>query len=553
MSHQHDDQVKPDTVFHEHASDPEKAMSITSDAPNKQATQGMDAAMAFLAANENHEPITDEENRRVLWKIDSRLMPAMAVIYFLQQLDKASLSYSSVFNIQADAHLVGQDYSWLSSIVYFAQIVFQPLSVWALVRLPVNLWLGICVMSWGAFECILAACTNFGGLAAVRFLLGGAEASVAPIFIVVTSMWWARREQPLRTNIWYSMNGISMILGSLLTYGLGHIKSDRMKPYQIIFLTCGLLTIVLALPIVLTFPARPDTARFFNDNEKRIALERIRLNNTGTKNNQFKWGQIRELFLDPKSWLWFCMIFCISLVSGGISAFGPMLLKGFGLSSFQTILYNMIPGAIAIVSNLLSAWAITHFQIKSVVLFIVSLFPLAGAAGLYALPHTAENQKKLLAIYFILQVYQSVTGVIFSWSASNTAGHTKKSANTAMIYVGLCVGNIVGPQLYKADEAPEYRRGLIANLICLTILSSLIAITGLYLAFLNRRNIKRRRANGKTGAVVDYSLVSSKKWAEMREKQAAADKAEGKEGEQHGSQAFMDLTDLQNEDFIFSL
>lgn len=46
-------------------------------------------------------------------------------------------------------------------------------------------------------------------------------------------------------------------------------------------------------------------------------------------------------------------MFCISLVSGGISTFGPLILRGFGLSTFQTILYNMIPGAIGIASNLM--------------------------------------------------------------------------------------------------------------------------------------------------------------------------------------------------------
>jgi hypothetical protein len=49
----------------------------------------------------------------------------------------------------------------------------------------------------------------------------------------------------------------------------------------------------------------------------------------------------------------FFSVFCISLVSGGITSFGPLILQGFGLNQFQTILYNMIPGAIGIVSNIM--------------------------------------------------------------------------------------------------------------------------------------------------------------------------------------------------------
>lgn len=67
-------------------------------------------------------------------------------------------------------------------------------------------------------------------------------------------------------------------------------------------------------------------------------------------------------------------VFCISFLSGGIGTFGresrvvnwlviafgeavltetALILQGFGLGQFQTILYNMIPGAISIVSNIL--------------------------------------------------------------------------------------------------------------------------------------------------------------------------------------------------------
>jgi hypothetical protein len=44
------------------------------------------------------------------------------------------------------------------------------------------------------------------------------------------------------------------------------------------------------------------------------------------------------------------------------------------------------------------------------------------------------------AAYYILNCYQCVTAIIFSWSSANTAGHTKKTSNTAFLYIGLCVG-----------------------------------------------------------------------------------------------------------------
>jgi hypothetical protein len=60
------------------------------------------------------------EYKRVLRKIDLRIMPILFVTYMLQYLDKNSINFSSVYGLQTGTHLVGQDYSWLgmSNIQY---------------------------------------------------------------------------------------------------------------------------------------------------------------------------------------------------------------------------------------------------------------------------------------------------------------------------------------------------------------------------------------------------------------------------------------------------
>nr|XP_019050758.1 hypothetical protein I302_01200 [Kwoniella bestiolae CBS 10118]OCF29688.1 hypothetical protein I302_01200 [Kwoniella bestiolae CBS 10118] len=523
------------------AGDLEKGKNLsTGDAKNS------DLGAAWLDGYEGpRTEITDEENESVRKRIDAFLLPMIFIVYFTQQLDKSSLSFASVFGLKTDAHLEGQQYSWLSSLVYFAQLVFQPYTDKIVSQMPVNVWISICFFGWGASLCIMSAFTSFAGLAVWRFILGAFEASISPSMLVVVSMWWTRREQPLRNNIWYSANGMATILGSLITYGLGQANTS-LHPYQLIFLVCGLIAVVLSIPFFLLFPGHPTKARWLNDHQKYISLERIRLNNTGTQSTTFKWSQVKECVLDPKTWFCVVNVFCISLVSGGITTFGPLILQGFGLSTFQTILYNMIPGAIGIVSNILSALAVTYTKRKFPVLLVASAFPLAAAAALYTLPRGAEHKSQLLGVYFILQVYQCISPIFFSWQFANTAGHTKKTTTTGMLFIGLSCGNIVGPQLYKSSEAPYYHTGLTGNLIVLCVMFGLIICQGLYLHALNKRNIRRRIAKGKTGAHIDLSLEDSSRWKELRERQRAGQALQGQaEGEE--------ATDLQNEDFIYSL
>lgn len=64
-----------------------------------------------------------EARRRVLRKIDLHIMPLLMFTYCLQYLDKSSINFASVYGLKDGTNLVGQDYSWLSSIFYFGEFL----------------------------------------------------------------------------------------------------------------------------------------------------------------------------------------------------------------------------------------------------------------------------------------------------------------------------------------------------------------------------------------------------------------------------------------------
>jgi hypothetical protein len=122
--------------------------------------------------------LTAADNRRVLRKIDLVILPILLTVYFLQGLDKATLAYASVFGLIADTNLQGEEYSWLGSIVYVAQLVCQPLVAFLLVKLPIGKFTGVVVLGWGIVLCCMAIAHNFSGLLVTRFFLGAMEATV---------------------------------------------------------------------------------------------------------------------------------------------------------------------------------------------------------------------------------------------------------------------------------------------------------------------------------------------------------------------------------------
>jgi hypothetical protein len=64
--------------------------------------------------------ISDSENKRLKRMIDKRILTIMVFTYFLQALDKGTMSFASIMHIREDLHLHGQQYSWLTTCIYIA-------------------------------------------------------------------------------------------------------------------------------------------------------------------------------------------------------------------------------------------------------------------------------------------------------------------------------------------------------------------------------------------------------------------------------------------------
>ncbi|GFF83921.1 uncharacterized transporter C757.13 [Aspergillus lentulus] len=503
-------------------------------------------AAQFLATVNEDRTFTVEEEKAVLRRIDRRVLPLLLGAYFFQQLDKSSLSYVSIFGIVEDANLHGKQYSWLGSILYLAQLVMQPIAALLLVKLPTGKLIGSAVFLWGSSLAIMAACTNFPSLLGLRFTLGAFEAMIAPSCVAVTQMWWRRGEQTLRTAFWNGMNGVTFIIGSLFTYGLGHIHSDSLFSYQIIFMFCGLLTVAYSFLIFIFMPDSPMEAKCLSDREKVIAVERLRANQMGIISRKWRWDHVCETFYDLKTWCWFFLVVSISIPSGGISTFGNLIIKSFGYNSFETILFNIPFGVIQIIAIIGGGWLATRFQRKGLVIVGFALIAAVGTLLMIVVPR--EQKGVLLFGYYLVSCLAAITPLIYAWEAQNTAGDTKRKCTSAVVLVGMCAGNVIGPQLYSTSQAPLYRPGLISNLIMFVIVAGFSIMTNLYLVYLNRKQAKRRRELGKSAHIVDESMLSKKhlegKALELEEVAPAPPAPTEDKG-------FSDTTDLKNEDFIY--
>lgn len=130
----------------------------------------------------------DEDETRVLRKLDQRILPFILLAYLFQQLDKSTLMYATVFGIADDANLVGKQLSWLGSILYVAQLLAQPIAAATLVKYPLGKVIAVAIMLWGLTLVMMSSCTTFFSLLCTRFILGAFESIIGTLVSYLSAL-----------------------------------------------------------------------------------------------------------------------------------------------------------------------------------------------------------------------------------------------------------------------------------------------------------------------------------------------------------------------------
>ena len=307
-------------------------------------------------------------------------------------------------------------------------------------RLPVGKFLGFTGISWGIILMTTPACTNFAGIASNRFMLGLVEAAVNPGFVLVMSMWYTAKEQPLRLEIYYCTNGIATMFGGLLGYAIGHITTGLAR-WMYVFIIFGSMSLVAGIATLCFLPDLPSTAKFLSQRERAVAVERVAANRQGVKNHNFKLDQAWQTAADPKTWILFILAVSAQVPNAAITSFTSLIIKDFGFGTLGSQ-YLQIPGGFVQFAALLGGGFICSKWPNSrcPTMMVANLICIAGAAMLVGLPDSA-TWARLVALW--LCYFQ---GLGFSMSltmiSSNISGFTKKQLTAAIMFTGYCVGNM---------------------------------------------------------------------------------------------------------------
>ncbi|KAF4307080.1 Major facilitator superfamily [Botryosphaeria dothidea] len=443
-----------------------------------------DEALKFLAAESIAGELSDIDEKALVRKIDWMILPLMWCCYCLQYLDKTLINYAAVMGLYEDASINTDQFATLAWIFYASYLAFEFPHGYGMQRLPTAKYLGVMVSLWGAVIAATAACKTYGALVTTRVLLGVFESAVAPSLILVTSMWYKKKEQPSRMGLWYLGTGVGTVIGSLISFGFQHYSSPTFTSWQIMFLVIGLVTVAVGALGLLLLPDNPMSSRL-SHSEKVWAIERLRSNQTGIENVHFKWAQVRECFVDPQTWLLALVTIASNIPNATTSSFQATIIKGFGYDSKMTALLSIPAGVVIIIAILVATSAAGHFNQRIPFAMGTQLCGVLGGCLIAFLPDD-NKVGRLIGVYIMNGIVAGLP-LLYALVAANFGGHTKKVTMNAVLLISFCLGNIIGPLTFRNRDSPEYLPAKIAIIVADVFSIIVLIILRFYYIWENKR------------------------------------------------------------------
>lgn len=115
----------------------------------------------------------------------------------------------------------------------------------------------------------------------------------------------------------------------------------------------------------------------------------------------------------------------------------------------------------------------------------MQLIALVGCVMVYATP-TTDKWTRLGGIW-LFPAYAAGFPLSLSIISSDIAGYTKKTTVLAILFIGYCAGNIIGPQLFFTKEEPRYQSAFVGIMVCMIIAAISIIALRQYMAWDNKR------------------------------------------------------------------
>ncbi|KAM5374348.1 hypothetical protein ACJZ2D_006521 [Fusarium nematophilum] len=431
--------------------------------------------------------------RAYVRKMDMYLLPYLSIMYFFNAVDRSNLGNAETDGMSKDLGFVGEQFSLLILLFYIPN---------GLCDLPLNLltkrfsgrvMLPTLMVGWGAMALLQAAVKNFGGMLAIRLILGAFEAGFFAGAVFYLTLFYTRGELGFRIALFFGSALLASAFSGLISFGVFHIEHPGVTGWMWLFFIEGAMTVIFGVVAFWWLPANPQTAWFLNETERQISALRSLRDGSGKIGEEFNF---RECFQAWNSWkfLVWCIISLTYPVAFATTAnFLPLVLRRLGYSVVITNLLTVPPNVAGFLILLAVTWSSDRNRERTFHIIGSLTLSLAGLLVLAIIDAQAHVGVAYFACFMLAGGAYIPSCLVHSWHNNNNLSENSRAATTGLL-VGLGnLGGILSAATFRTTYAPRYAPTLIATAAC--NVTCIVFTLGLGL-WMRKQNNRKNREQG---------------------------------------------------------
>ncbi|KAK3317016.1 high-affinity nicotinic acid transporter [Apodospora peruviana] len=436
----------------------------------------------------------EKATKRLLWRLDSHIIPFMSLIYLLCFLDRTNIGNARLDNLERDLGLHGLQYNDCLAILFPFYIAAEIPSNIMMKRVRPSIWLTFIMVCWSASMIGQGFVKNYSGLMATRVFLGVFEGGLFPGVNYYITQWYCRDECGFRMAMFFSAATLAGAFGGILARGIAEMSGVAgLGAWAWIFILEGLLSILVSFTAYWAIYDYPGTARFLSTEEREEVQRRLKADH-GHLSNDYNPKYVWQAIKDWKIYIHmlicmagFCPIYSFAL-------FLPTIIKNMDYTANNAQLMSVPPYVCACFFTVTASWVADRYKKRGVFLLGFQLVAIAGFSMLVG--NSKPSVQYAGTVLAAIGIYPQIP-LGLAWNSGNIGGSLKRGTGIAMQVMGGNCGGIVASYVYLTRDGPRFIPG---HSILIGFVSMAFFLTLFMTTWCSRENARRDQVAAGAGS-----------------------------------------------------
>jgi MFS family permease len=272
--------------------------------------------------------------RSAIRKVSIRLVPFVALMFFVNYLDRTAVSFAEPNGMGQDLALTAAQFGFASGVFFIGYIILEVPSNMALHKFGARRWLARIMVTWGVVALLFTWVQNSEQLYALRFLLGVAEAGFFPGAILFLSQWVPSRHRTKVLGLFYLAQPLTTVIGAPLAgWFINQHGLFGLEGWRVMFLGVSVPAILLGVVAWFYLIDKPADAKWLTPDERDWLTEELAAENTGKTGADGKTAHGKEAlkaaFTNSRVWTLALIYFGFIYGLYALAFFLPTIINGF--------------------------------------------------------------------------------------------------------------------------------------------------------------------------------------------------------------------------------